>query len=53
VKRFASLVGCTVLGTIGWWAGARVGIFTAVVIGGIASGVGWWVGGRVSEEFLP
>jgi phosphate/sulfate permease len=40
------LVTTTLGGTIGWWIGAPIGIFTAFVGSMIGTGVGIW-GGKV------
>jgi hypothetical protein len=42
----------TVLSTIGWWLGAKVGILTAYVLSTVAAGYGLWLGGRISRDYL-
>lgn len=39
----------TLGGALGWWVGAHVGLFTAVVISAIGSGVGLYYGRRLLE----
>jgi hypothetical protein len=48
---FATL-GTTVLGSLGWAAGLRVGTGTAVVLSAIGSGVGLYWGRRLFDEWL-
>lgn len=40
------------LATIGWWLGAKVGIFTAYVLSTVAGGYGLWLGGRIARDRL-
>ncbi len=42
----------TVLSTIGWWLGARIGIFSAYLLSTVAGGYGLWLGGRIAREHL-
>ena len=42
----------TVLSAIGWWLGARIGIFTAYVLSTVAGGYGLWLGGRIARDYL-
>ncbi len=42
----------SVLGTIGWWLGARIGIFSAYMLSTVAGGYGLWLGGRIAREHL-
>lgn len=40
------------VGSAGWWLGAKVGLGTAVVLGAVASGVGLYVGYRWFDRNL-
>lgn len=42
----------SILGTIGWWLGAREGMFTAYVLSTVAGGYGLWLGGRIARDRL-
>lgn len=42
----------TILGSAGWWLGERVGLVTAVVVGGVAGGVGLYYGYRWFDQNL-
>jgi len=40
------------VGSAGWWLGARVGLGTAVVLGSVAGGVGLYAGYRWFDQNL-
>ncbi len=42
----------TILATIGWWLGARIGIFSAYLLSTVAGGYGLWLGGRIARDHL-
>ncbi len=42
----------TILSTIGWWLGAKVGIITAYMLSTVAAGYGLWLGGRIARDYL-
>ncbi len=42
----------TILSAIGWWLGARIGIFTAYLLSTVAGGYGLWLGGRIARDHL-
>ena len=42
----------SLLGSIGWWLGARIGLGTAVVLSSIAGGAGLYWGYRWFDENL-
>ncbi len=46
------LVVATILSTIGWWLGARVGIFSAYLLSTVAGAYGLWLGGRIARDHL-
>ena len=42
----------TVLGYIGWWMGAKVGLMTAFALSSIGSVAGIYVGWRIDRDYL-
>jgi hypothetical protein len=45
-------VAATILGGIGWWAGAMEGMFTAFVLSMAGTGVGLYLGRRLAAHLL-
>jgi hypothetical protein len=45
-------VAATILGGIGWWAGAMEGVFTAFVLSMVGTGVGLYLGRRLAAHLL-
>jgi hypothetical protein len=45
-------VGATLVGALGWWAGARASMFTAFVLSMVGTGVGLYLGRRMAEYLL-
>jgi hypothetical protein len=45
-------VAATLLGALGWWAGALEGVFTAFVLSMVGTGVGLYLGRRVAAHLL-
>lgn len=45
------LIGATVGGAVGWWAGNFVGFMTAFFLSTVGSGVGIWAGKRLADEY--
>ena len=45
-------VAVTVLSSVGWWLGAKVGFVTAFFVSGIGSLVGVYVGWRIHRDYL-
>lgn len=52
IKALAYLVGSTAGGVIGWWIGAKFGIFTAFMLSTILGGVGMYYAHKWSKEHL-
>ena len=42
----------TILSTIGWWLGAKVGIFAGYMLSTVAGAYGLWLGGRIARDQL-
>jgi hypothetical protein len=53
MKAMVWMVATTIGGGIGWWAGAFVGIFTAVSLSAVGSGVALYYAQRMANEYLP
>jgi hypothetical protein len=45
-------VAATLLGALGWWAGAFEGMFTAFVLSMVGTGVGLYLGRRMAARLL-
>jgi hypothetical protein len=53
MEALLGLIGATVVGAGGWWAGERVGFMTAFMLSAVGSGVGLYWGRRLAREYLP
>jgi hypothetical protein len=53
MKKLLGFVGATIGGSVGWWAGAGVGVMTAAFASAIATGaglyLGWWIADRLLD----
>jgi hypothetical protein len=45
-------VAATLLGALGWWAGALEGMFTAFILSMVGTGVGFYLGRRMAARLL-
>ena len=45
-------VGASIGGALGWWVGAREGLFTAFLLSMVGTGVGLYLGRRVAGRLL-
>ena len=52
MRKLCILIGVTVLGWVGWWLGAFVGLMTAFILSGIGSILGVYVGWRIHRDYL-
>jgi hypothetical protein len=52
MNRLCIFIGMTVLGWLGWWIGAKVGLMTALTLSGIGSILGVYVGWRINRDYL-
>jgi hypothetical protein len=52
VSKLLAWLGATVLGAVGWWAGARAGMFTAFVLSMVGTGAGLYLGRRLADRLL-
>jgi uncharacterized membrane protein len=53
MARLLSLVGATIGGVLGWWAGAKVGLMTAFIGAIVGTAVDVYVGRRIAADYLP
>lgn len=53
MKGLTVMLGSTIFGGLGWWAGSPLGIFASVTLSAIGSGVGIYVVRRFWNEYLP
>jgi hypothetical protein len=53
VSTLLAWVAATLLGALGWWAGAALeGMFTAFVLSMVGTGVGLYLGRRMAAHLL-
>jgi hypothetical protein len=52
MNKLCIFVGMTVLGSIGWWIGNKIGLTTALVLSGVGSLLGVYVGWRINRDYL-
>ncbi len=53
MNKVIAFIGGSVLGGIGWWAGAPIGIMTAFMLSTVGTGVGMYYGKKWADEHLP
>jgi len=53
MRGLIGMLGSSIVGGVGWWLGAKVGIMTAVALSGVGSGVGLYYARRFCDEYLP
>lgn len=46
------VVVATILSALGWWLGAKQGVFAAYLLSTVAGGYGLWLGGRIARNTL-
>lgn len=52
MSKLCIFVGMTVLGSVGWWLGAKIGIMTGFLLSGLGSMLGVYLGWRVWRDYL-
>jgi hypothetical protein len=52
MRKLCILAGMTVLGWVGWWLGAKVGLMTAFLLSGAGSFLGIYAGWRIHRDYL-
>ena len=50
MDKLLGFVGATLVGSIGWWLGERVGFMTAFILSVIGTGIGMYAGRRLAEH---
>jgi len=53
MSKLCIFLGMTILGWIGWWLGAKIGIMTAFIVSSIGSLIGVYLGWRIARDYLP
>jgi uncharacterized membrane protein YbhN (UPF0104 family) len=49
--KMMNFIGATVGGSIGWWAGQRVGFMTAFMLSIVGTGLGVYAGRRAAAHY--
>ena len=49
MQKLLGFVGASVIGSVGWWAGARVGVMTGFFLSMIGTGAGLYAGRRIAD----
>lgn len=49
--KLTNFIGATIGGSIGWWAGERVGFMTAFILSMVGTGVGIYFGRQVAAHY--
>jgi hypothetical protein len=52
VRRFFAVTLASVGGCLGWWLGAKIGLFGAVIFGSLGAGLGLYMGRRLQHDYL-
>jgi hypothetical protein len=52
MAKLLSLVGSMVVGSIGWWLGARLGLMSAFILSMVGTGAGMILGRRMADRFI-
>lgn len=51
LSKMLNFIGATIGGSLGWWAGERVGFMTAFILSIIGTGIGIYFGHRVAKNY--
>jgi hypothetical protein len=49
MQKLLGFVGASVIGSVGWWAGARVGVMTGFFLSMVGTGAGLYAGRRIAD----
>jgi len=52
VTKLLGWIGAVLGGAVGWWAGASVGVMTAVLLSAVGTGLGLYVGRWSADRLL-
>ena len=47
-----SFIGATVVGSVGWWLGERVGFMTAFMLSMVGTGIGMYAGRKAARYYF-
>jgi hypothetical protein len=53
MQKLLAMIGMTIGGYLGWFAGAVVGTFTAFMLSMVGTAAGLYAARRVAQEWLP
>lgn len=53
MRKILDFLGMTLIGSLGWWLGAFVGMGTAVLLSSVGTGVGLYLSRRFARDYLP
>jgi hypothetical protein len=53
MNKVIAFLGGSLLGGIGWWAGAPIGMMTAFMLSTVGTGVGMYYAKKWADEHLP
>jgi uncharacterized membrane protein YbhN (UPF0104 family) len=51
LTKMMNFIGATVGGSLGWWAGQRVGFMTAFILSMVGTGLGIYAGRRMGSHY--
>ncbi len=52
MSKLCILLGMTLVGWLGWWLGAKIGIMTALLLSGAGNIIGIYIGWRIYHDYL-
>ena len=52
MSKLLAWVGASVGGAVGWWAGDRIGLFSAFILSIVGTGVGLYLGRRMADMLV-
>ena len=52
MNKLSIFICVTIMGWVGWWLGAKIGIMTGYILSGIGSLLGVYVGWRINRDYL-
>ena len=51
MNKLFSFLGATILGYVGWFIGAKVGITTAFIVSMVGTGMGMYYGRKIARHY--
>jgi hypothetical protein len=49
MQKLLGFLGASLIGSVGWWIGARVGVMTAFSLSMVGTGAGLYAGRRIAD----